>query len=193
MSLSDKERLKIEEKLLKLINKGTRRFFDLVCACGGYTHRNDRVIDRRLQSMRKRGMIVYKHRKDGEPGWYLSVMGKAVLSKDELERGPKLKPFSREDLLNICQRASVPHQKWYDRDSADAQRQVGECLMLLRAGCKFTIMKDKKDSLCTNERTIWVKVFFPGFATFEGGNMCNDTFYLPTRKRLEEANGGDWY
>lgn len=38
--------------------------------------------------------------------------------------------YSREDLLNLCDLASVPEDRWGDRDSAGAQKQIGECAML---------------------------------------------------------------
>ena len=77
----------------------------------------------------------------------------------------KHKEYTREELVEICELASVPQDSWLNRDSAGAQRQVGECLMLLKAGCSFEILYEK--TLRTNENTIWVNITFEGFSDFE--------------------------
>jgi hypothetical protein len=100
--------------------------------------------------------------------------------------------YTREDLLAICERAFVPQDKWLDRDSSDAQRQLGECYALLKAGCDFAISRG--GSLVTDDRTIWVSVVWEGFAHFDwGGPHDRETYYLPTDARLDAVNGGDWY
>jgi hypothetical protein len=93
--------------------------------------------------------------------------------------------FDRDILLGICERAFVPQESWHDRDSAFAQRQLGECYALLKAGCDFSV--EVKDE------TIWVDIHFQGFAYFEEGGLSHDRFYLPTKERLANAKGGDWY
>jgi len=107
---------------------------------------------------------------------------------------PKLGPikvdYTREELIAICEAAIVPMKHWYDRDSASAQRQVGDCWVLLRADVPFRIEKD------TDHRTIWVEHYdIEGFQYVELGKDFKETelSYLPTPKRLEEAAGKDWY
>lgn len=108
----------------------------------------------------------------------------------------------RAELISICEAASVPQNHWYDRDSEGAQRQVGECLMLLRAGCDFCIhtkanhprSQKKGEPPFTNSKTIWITVWSEGFAFHDWGGDRNDhLFYLPTRKRLAAVEGTDWY
>lgn len=70
--------------------------------------------------------------------------------------------MNREELIALCERAVVPVEQWSDRDSADAQKQVGEALVLLRAGVEFTLQERTKD-------TLWVRCYYPGFTAFEYG------------------------
>lgn len=114
-------------------------------------------------------------------------------------QGPKRMPdVTREELISICERASVPQEKWHDRDSESAQRQVGECLMLLRAGCDFEIDTTERTF---RGRTIWVLTWSRGFNWYESHDSDGDPrkyyederFYLPSEKRLRDAAGGDWY
>lgn len=100
--------------------------------------------------------------------------------------------YSREELLSICDRSFVDHDKWSDRDTAQMQRQLGECYVLLKDGCEFKILFDG-NSCNTDEDTIWLEITFNGFSSFEGGKQETETYYLPTEKKLVEANGGDWY
>lgn len=100
--------------------------------------------------------------------------------------------YTREELVNICEKSSVAQKDWNNRDSAGAQIQVGKCLMLLKAGCKFDILVN--DSVCkTNEHTIWIEIEFEGFSYFEIGEREKEVFYLPTVKRLKQSKNGDWY
>lgn len=50
--------------------------------------------------------------------------------------------MNREELIALCERAVVPVEQWSDRDSADAQKQVGEALVLLRAGEAEAVKRD---------------------------------------------------
>lgn len=111
--------------------------------------------------------------------------------------------YTREDLLKICEQAFVPESKWHDRDSESSQCNLGECYALLKAGCEFEIVYD--DDICgTDEHTIWLYIYSKGFTYFEYCDLEETDewnkrykekhhYYLPTLKRLEEANGGDWY
>jgi len=97
---------------------------------------------------------------------------------------------NREDLLAICERAFVPEEKWSNRDSSAAQRQLGECYALLRAGCEFYVHEDDR-------QTLWVSVEFYGFDSFEWGldevPRESEQYYLPTAERLDARDGKDWY
>ena len=100
--------------------------------------------------------------------------------------------YTREELLSICERAFVPQRKWCDRDSAEAQKQLGWCYAWLKAGCDFNIVSTK--DLKTDDDTIWVNIVAEGFRYWDyGGIKDEETFYLPTEKRLKKSKGGDWY
>lgn len=101
--------------------------------------------------------------------------------------------FTREQLISLCERGRVPQDKWVNRDSANAQQQLGEALALLHAGCEFMVIEN--GSLKTTEKAIWVEITFHGFSYFEYGEGSEerDTFYIPTDLRLEQCEGEDWY
>lgn len=99
--------------------------------------------------------------------------------------------MSREELIALCDRGVVSQDKWSDRDSAGAQRQLAECRALLLAGCDFAQSKGVRPK--SDDSTIWVDVMFHGFQWFECDSIERDLFYVPTAKRLDEADGGDWY
>lgn len=101
--------------------------------------------------------------------------------------------YTREELVSICERAIVPESKWCDRDSAGAQRQVGETWALLRAGCDFEVV-EKDGHIITDEHTIWVRLKYDGFSVFDSGaDKYEELSYLPTTQHLDERNGEDWY
>lgn len=104
------------------------------------------------------------------------------------------KNYERDELIDLCQRGVVPVTNWSNRDSADAQRQLGEALALLRADCEFHLAFEPK----SDEQTIWVSILHPGFQAFEYGSddrayWESNLFYVPTDKRLLERAGLDWY
>lgn len=99
--------------------------------------------------------------------------------------------YTREELIAICEAAIVPMEHWSNRDSSSAQEQVGQAWALLRAGAPFTL---RTHDPATDERTIWVDIERKGFCYFEvDGPLEMDLFYLPTRARLEDRSGRDWY
>lgn len=111
--------------------------------------------------------------------------------------------YTREDLIKICEKAFVSEDKWNNRDSEQAQSKLGQCYALLKDGCDFEVIYDNE--MCgTDEYTIWLYVYSKGFYYFDTASP-DDTmedlrqlkeqyhFYLPTQKRLDEVNGGDWY
>lgn len=96
--------------------------------------------------------------------------------------------YTREALLDICEASFVAQQHWSNRDSASAQRQLGEAYALLKAGCEFTIGSE------TDDRTVWLNVSSEGFAHHDyGGGLDEDFFYLPSQERLRQVDGKDWY
>jgi len=98
--------------------------------------------------------------------------------------------ISREDLIALCERGRVPQDSWRNRDSAAAQRQLGEAWALLSAGCDFTIDAD------SDAQTWWVTITYEGFAFHEDGDPDSretDTAYIPTAALLDRVNGEDWY
>ncbi|MBB3752515.1 hypothetical protein FHT44_005027 [Mycolicibacterium sp. BK634] len=105
----------------------------------------------------------------------------------------KSEEISRETLIELCRDGVVPQKNWYNRDSARAQRQLGEALALLSAGCHYEILHDP-DGLNTNDQTIWIMIECEGFAYHDwGGDLDRETYYIPTRERLNDNAGGDWY
>lgn len=94
----------------------------------------------------------------------------------------------RDALLELCERAFVPQSDWANRDSSSAQRQLGEAYALIKAGCDVTVYDLKHDSW-------WVAIAFEGFDAFEYGreHTTTESFYIPTRGRLDQAAGKDWY
>lgn len=97
--------------------------------------------------------------------------------------------YTRKDLIKICKKSFVNQKLWKNRDTAEAQQKAGSCLALLSAGCDFKILTE--GDLKTDDQTIWLEIYFEGFASFEGGSLEEETFYLPTELRL--SDGGDWY
>ncbi len=101
--------------------------------------------------------------------------------------------YTREQLIEICEKGFVPQKAWYNRDSAAAQIQLYKAYGLLKAGCDFVVVGGHGDC-CTDEKTIWLYIFWNGFSYFDHrGPAEEDQFYLPTFKRLEERKGLDWY
>lgn len=114
--------------------------------------------------------------------------------------------YSREKLIDICERAFVPQEKWSNRDTARSQIGIGSCYALLKAGCYYEILTEEntsKGSVCvTDAQTIWIQFWVHDFQWFECGSDCFEKdgredmdyhFYLPTPERLEEVDGKDWY
>jgi len=129
-----------------------------------------------------------------------------------------LGPFTKNDLISLCERAVVPCEDWRDRDSASAQNGLYEIYIRLNADIPYTYRVE-------NEETIWIsfekptdeqleniskynlcvdtvddyrervsndpdyEMFYPGFYDIE------DAFstYMPTEKRLLSVDGEDWY
>lgn len=101
---------------------------------------------------------------------------------------------NRKWLIHLCEKAIVNHENWANRDSANAQAQVGRLWAYLSAGLPFRILTKQNCQnglYVTNDRIIWIEVEVPGFAYFEGGEKDADTFYLPKPQQI--VPGHDWY
>ena len=55
--------------------------------------------------------------------------------------------MTREELIAICEKATVPQSKWWDRDSAGAIQQMGMAWALLKAGCEFRVIKEDNERI----------------------------------------------
>lgn len=134
--------------------------------------------------------------------------------------------YTREQLINICERAVVPHQKWHDRDSYISQKNIQSVYKGLTAGLDFKIITKEDDpEYHSDEQIILIKFTAPiDFDKLEKGKElkiseredyfrdCDPDYetemfngdgidfhsdwtrtYMPSKKRLDEANGSDWY
>ncbi|TAK59544.1 hypothetical protein [Methylobacter sp.] len=117
------------------------------------------------------------------------------------EKTPKVKiDYSREQLIDICERAIVPHGRWSNRDTPHSQRDVGQAWAYLKAGCVYKVKTKENNTVAgsacnTDEHTIWIEIIHKSFASMEDDEVQLErtTFYLPTLKRLESYDGRDWY
>lgn len=108
--------------------------------------------------------------------------------------------------MQLCLDGMVEQQYWSNRDSAKAVIQLGQAYALLATFCKFVVLRGETEGstshLKTDGQTIWIEVTYKGFDWFEGDGsgdrsdrLCSrDTFYIPTRQRLDNARvQRDWY
>lgn len=107
---------------------------------------------------------------------------------------------NRDELIALCRHGVVLQMNWRDRDSAKAQRQLAECRALLEAGCQYSVLHGNENKahpeshLVTDQDTIWLRITYRGFNSFEEGEIVDtQTFYVPSRSKLERSNGQDWY
>lgn len=127
--------------------------------------------------------------------------------------------MERKKLIQICKDAVVHYTKWNDRDSYSAQVNIQSIYKGLTAGLNYTIEPDTdertiwisfnqpidfeklKDGeyLEISSRDDYFTDLDPEYETemFDGNGIdfySNYTgSYMPTRKKLDECNGGDWY
>lgn len=115
------------------------------------------------------------------------------------ELWPLRTDYDRDELIEICERAVVPEDKWRNRDSPATQIKVGMAWVLLKASCDFRIMPEKPEGVAsgcfTDTRTIWLEIDRKTFNTFETDRDDRDelTVYLPTPAKLDANKGSDWY
>jgi hypothetical protein len=102
--------------------------------------------------------------------------------------------YTRDELIDLCERAIVLEKHWMDRDSHSSQKGIGQAWALLKAGCEFKVIIEGE--LATDDNTVWIEIFSDGFMRFECGDEVGkerETYYIPTLKRITNANGSDWY
>lgn len=109
--------------------------------------------------------------------------------------------YTREKLIEICERAIVHIDAWGDRDTDESQKCVGVCWAYLKSGCEFEVLIKSEhgiDFCVTDDRTIWLKFYIKDFNWFEmcnEGDLLNESelYYLPTEQRLNRFRNEDWY
>lgn len=123
------------------------------------------------------------------------VRAAVLAARDEIRAEAAAPPkvdYTREELVAICEAGVVPHEHWHDRDSARSQQKLGQAWAYLKAGCDFRVLTE--GTLVTDKETIWIEIDFADFDWFESREeLGSETFYLPTQKRLDRADGRDWY
>lgn len=126
--------------------------------------------------------------------------------------------YTREELINICERAVVPFLEWNNRDSYSSQVQLVDIHRLLIIGAEFEIKIDHEtisinfinltENIKGKYRDIGYELqidsledYFEEFGRdnemFESNGIDIDckygcSGYLPTQKRLEDADGRDY-
>jgi hypothetical protein len=122
--------------------------------------------------------------------------------------------MNKDDLIQLCIDSYVPFTSWSNRDSYSAQQNVKNIYQLLKAGAPYTFSIEG-DTIQIEFSNVYQ--FFdvietisfnidsredyleenPDDEMFDGSSIydCGDAFYgyLPTRKRLDNSHGGDWY
>jgi hypothetical protein len=93
--------------------------------------------------------------------------------------------YTREQLIELCDKAIVPFEKWQNRDTPKAQSDIGTIRAYLKAGCKYRIVTDMPG----DPETIWLQIHH---YQFEDGADWH-LYYMPSQKKIDAANGGDWY
>jgi len=113
-----------------------------------------------------------------------------------------------EKFYKHLEQCIVPRDKWSDRDSNSAQRNIGDIWRLLKSGHRFEIWSDYKDeararllslddffspenTICTNYIYIYDIMTFSACEYDTKGEKI--TYYFPTPFGLKNAEGKDWY
>lgn len=100
--------------------------------------------------------------------------------------------YTRTELIKLCEDAIVPESKWVSDSTEYVQRQVGNCWVLLKAGCKFKVLTDPDCEFPTNDKQVVIRINSKGFRNFEAGNGAKNRFVLPTRQILNTVED-DWH
>lgn len=121
--------------------------------------------------------------------------------------------YTRDYLIDICERAVVPCSNWSNRDSYIAQINVQNIYRGLMLGLDYTVDESDYDSLTINfincnpiqpdadQYNLDIDnldSYFELKGTDSEMFYCSSHFdayggFLPTEKRLQEADGYDWY
>ena len=119
--------------------------------------------------------------------------GKVEVEITEAIDTPSAEDYTREILIGLCEDGMTSMQNWFNRDSYSAHSQLGVAYALLKCDVPFRIEK-------CDAKVVWVEFYdIEGFQHHESAEHEGDQFYdtasvyIPTRHRLERAEGKDWY
>jgi len=126
-------------------------------------------------------------------GWDEYILNEGRISEnelvkfdDEFKKGSGT-ALTREYLIQLCEKAIVDESKWDDRDSSDAQMNIGKVWALLKAGCEYQIASH-------DEEYVNLDISYKDFGSFERSKPKEtESFYIPTESRLNHFCGNDWY
>jgi hypothetical protein len=98
--------------------------------------------------------------------------------------------YTREKIIELCDKGIVPLDKWSNRDTPSAQSGIGLIRTYLIAGCDFKLdnAEDEFDPSWIGAPSI--ELLFEFSAEEFGDCECG---YFPSEKCLEVVNGNDWY
>lgn len=108
---------------------------------------------------------------------------------------PPAEHYTREVLIGLCEDAFAPMKSWFNRDSYSAHSQLGVALALLKCEVPFRIEK-------CDDKVVWIEFHeIEGFCYHDEGDFNEpgvfpydtESAYIPTRRRIEHAQGKDWY
>jgi len=110
--------------------------------------------------------------------------------------------YTRDELIDICERAIIPQKLWEQAQTEKVQKDIGRCWQLLKCRCDYQIIGILTEGL------IGIHFFVHSQEWFEHGDNPEDTseytgfsfdsdkndlgFHLPTPDRLEKFIGKDW-
>ena len=95
--------------------------------------------------------------------------------------------YTKEDIIKLCDDGVVHFSEWDDRDTPSAQSQLATARAYLIAGCPFRMCI--KGSIRSDDETVWIEIKHYKFED----EPSFHTYYIPTRKRLDESKEKDWY
>jgi len=132
-----------------------------------------------------------------------------------------MKVYRREELIEICEDAVVPCENWDNRDSYSAQVNIQSIYALLKANVKYVVYQEDETlwiefGPITKEDVKECRKYYLGIDSIDdyfnlkdvnneemfyayGLSISNENIgekirmYMPTRKRLQEVSGKDWY
>ena len=130
-----------------------------------------------------------------------------------------MEKYNREELIELCRNSIVPCSKWNDRDSCSAQQNIQNIYEGLTGGVEYTyniecetiyidfepattVQKANMLYINVDSREDYCEWYLSEYGEDFSGEMFegrwidwdeNNHGYLPTKEKLEEADGEDWY